>query len=93
MNGRTPSVKCGDPLLAAYGPLYQAAYLLGGMQLYRATQRTSRRGQDDRTGSFNDAVLKENRIPIEMIRADLTNQKLTPDYHTTWKFYGEHPGQ
>jgi len=36
---------------------------------------------------FNDAVLKENRIPIEMIRADLTGTKLTRDYTTTWKFY------
>ena len=38
---------------------------------------------------FHDAVLKENRIPIEMIRADLTHQPLTRDYTTTWKSWGD----
>jgi hypothetical protein len=35
---------------------------------------------------FHDAVLKENRIPIEMIRASLENQPLTRDYKTAWRF-------
>ena len=30
--------------------------------------------------AFHDAILKENAIPIEMVRASLTNQALTPDY-------------
>ena len=38
---------------------------------------------------FNDAVLKENRIPIELIRASLTQQKLTRDYQSQWKFAGD----
>jgi len=38
---------------------------------------------------FNDAVLKENRIPIELVRASLTKQKLTRDYTSQWKFYGD----
>jgi hypothetical protein len=38
---------------------------------------------------FNDAVLKENRIPVELIRASLTKQKLTRDYQSSWKFYGD----
>ena len=38
---------------------------------------------------FHDAILRENRIPIEMIRASLTKQPLTPDYRTPWKFSGE----
>ena len=36
---------------------------------------------------FHDAILRENSIPIEMIRASLTNQKLTPDFVSQWKFY------
>jgi hypothetical protein len=36
---------------------------------------------------FHDAVLRENRIPIEMIRADLTGQKMTRDYVSSWRFY------
>lgn len=71
-----------------YGPLYQAAYMLGALQL-RAL-----RGElvDDRKMTdkqFNDAVLRENSIPIEMIRADLTGQKLTRTFKSTWRFYDE----
>src|SRR5690606_8706421 len=36
---------------------------------------------------FHDAVMKQNSMPIEMVRATLTNQKLTRDYEPTWKFY------
>jgi hypothetical protein len=38
--------------------------------------------------AFHDAILKENGIPIEMVRALLTNQDLTPEYAPSWKFYG-----
>jgi hypothetical protein len=37
--------------------------------------------------AYNDALLKENRIPIELLRAAITNQKLTRDFVTTWRFY------
>jgi hypothetical protein len=40
---------------------------------------------------FHDAILHENAMPIEILRADLTGQKLTKDFQTSWKFYGEHP--
>ncbi|MBV9265144.1 MAG: DUF885 family protein, partial [Acidobacteriaceae bacterium] len=49
-------------------PLYQAAYLLGGMQMY--SLRTALVGSGQMTNrQFNDAVLKENMMPIELIRA------------------------
>jgi len=38
--------------------------------------------------AFHDAVLEENSIPIEMVRASLAKQKLTPGYTSSWKFYG-----
>jgi uncharacterized protein (DUF885 family) len=71
-----------------YGPLYQAAYLLGGMQIYALHKELVGTGKMTNK-QFHDAVLKENNIPIEMIRAGLTNQKLTKDFHTQWKFYGD----
>jgi hypothetical protein len=37
--------------------------------------------------TFHDAILKENSIPIEMIRASLTKQSLTRNFSTNWKFY------
>jgi dipeptidyl aminopeptidase/acylaminoacyl peptidase len=71
----------------SYGPLYQAAYLLGGFQL-RALHRELVESGKMTDRAFHDAVLKENAIPIDMIRAALTNQALTPDYTPAWKFYG-----
>jgi hypothetical protein len=71
-----------------YGPLYQAAYLLGGMQLYSLHKDLVDSGRITNR-QFHDAVLKENRIPVEMIRASLTKQKLTRDYTSTWKFRGD----
>ena len=76
----------------AYGPLYQCAYLLGGLQL-RALRRELVDSGKMTNRAFHDAVLKENRIPIEMVRASLTGQKLTRDFVSNWKFYGPSPGQ
>ncbi len=70
-----------------YGPLYQAAYLLGGLQIYSLHKELVKTGRmTDR--DFHDTILKENRIPIEMVRAILTKQKLTKDFKTQWRFYG-----
>lgn len=76
----------------AYGPLYQCAYLLGGLQL-RGLRRELVDSGKMTNRAFHDAVLKENRIPIEMVRASLTKQKLTRDFVSSWKFYGPNPGQ
>jgi hypothetical protein len=43
--------------------------------------------------TLHDALLKENRIAIEMMRASLTNQKLSRDFASTWKFYGATVGR
>jgi uncharacterized protein (DUF885 family) len=70
-----------------YGPLYQAAYLLGGMQLHALHKELVDSGKMTNR-AFHDTILKENRIPIEMVRAILTKQKLTRDFKSSWKFYG-----
>ncbi len=70
-----------------YGPLYQAAYLLGGLQLralHREVVETGKMSDRD----FHDAILKENGLPIDMVRALVTGRKLTADYKPDWKFYG-----
>jgi uncharacterized protein (DUF885 family) len=74
-----------------YGPLYQAAYLLGGLQIYSLHKELVDSGKMTNR-AFHDSILKENRIPIEMVRALLTKQKLTRDYASNWKFYGPNPG-
>src|SRR5689334_9617448 len=74
----------------SYGPLYQAAYLLGGLQIYSLHKELVDSGKMTNR-DFHDTILKENRIPIEMVRAILTKQKLTTDFKTNWKFYGPNP--
>ncbi|MBK8313436.1 MAG: DUF885 family protein [Acidobacteria bacterium] len=69
-----------------YGPLYQAAYMLGGLQFYSLHRELVDSGKM-KNRDFHDAILMENRIPVEMVRAILTKQKLTKDYKTSWKFY------
>ena len=76
----------------SYGPLYQAAYLLGGMQLHALHKELVDSGRMTNR-AFHDTILKENRMPIEMVRAILTKQKLTRDFKSSWKFYGPAPAQ
>ena len=69
-----------------YGPLYQAAYMLGALQLRDLRRQLVGAGKmSDR--EFNDAVLRENAIPVAMIRASLTGQALTADFKSSWRFY------
>ncbi|MEO6979866.1 MAG: DUF885 family protein [Mucilaginibacter sp.] len=69
-----------------YSPLYQVAYLTGGLQLM-SLKRELVDGGKMTYKQFHDAILKENAMPIEMVRATLTNQPLTRDFTTQWKFY------
>lgn len=69
-----------------YGPLYQLAYMTGAFQFYALKRELVDSGKMTYK-QYHDAVLQENSMPIEMLRAILTNQKLTKDFKTSWKFY------
>lgn len=62
-----------------YGPMYQAAYLVGAMQ-FRALRRELVESGKMSDRAFHDAILKENRIPVELVRAVLTDRPLTRDF-------------
>jgi uncharacterized protein (DUF885 family) len=71
-----------------YGPLYQIAYMMGGLQFYNlhhdlvdSKKMTNR--------DFHDAILHEGSIPVEMVRAILTKQKLARDQKPAWRFYNK----
>jgi len=68
-----------------YSPLYQCGYMIGGLQL-RALQRELTAGDRMTIRQFNDAVLRLGPIPIEMVRASLTDLPLTKDFQPGWKF-------
>jgi len=71
---------------ANYGPLYQLAYMTGAFQFY-ALKKELVDGGKMNLKQYHDAVLKENAMPVEMVRAILTNQPLSKDFKTNWKFY------
>ena len=70
---------------STYSPLYQAGYMIGALQL-RALYRELVDSGKMTPRAFHDAVLQENSIPIEMVRASLTGQELTREYKSHWMF-------
>lgn len=70
----------------SYSPLYQVAYLIGGLQIWGLKNELVDNGKMTYK-KFHDLVMKENNIPIEMMRATLLNQPLSRDFKTKWKFY------
>ena len=73
-----------------YSPLYQVAYMMGGLQirsLYKELVETKKMTPKQ----FHDVILKANSMPIEMLRALMTSQPLTRDYRAQWKYYGDVP--
>ncbi len=68
-----------------YGPLYQAAYLLGGLQirsLRRELVDSGRMGQK----AFHDEVLRQGAMPIALLRLALNGQPLTRETSVKWRF-------
>lgn len=69
-----------------YGPLYQAAYMLGGLQFYSLHNEFVKSGKmTDR--EFHDAILKEGPIPVAMVRYILSKQPPPKDFQPNWRFY------
>lgn len=71
---------------AGYPPLYQAAYLLGGLQI-RSMYSDMVKNGDVPVKEFHDTILKEGNMPIEMTRYLLRGEKPPRDFETSWEFY------
>jgi hypothetical protein len=75
-----------------YDPLYQCAYLIGGLQV-RALHRELVGSGRMTHRSFHDAILRENCMPIAVLRALLADLPLERDPATSrtpggvWRFY------
>jgi len=69
----------------SYPPLYQAAYMLGGLQ-FRALHRELVGSGRLTSRQFHDAILQGGPMPVEMIRARLLKTPLRRDYATAWRF-------
>ncbi|MDP2959339.1 MAG: DUF885 family protein [Longimicrobiales bacterium] len=71
-----------------YSPLYQVAYMIGGMQ-FRALHRELVESGRMSDRAFHDAVMQGGRMSVEMVRARLTGQALARGFATRWRFAGE----
>ena len=72
----------------SYSPLYQAAYMLGGLQL-RALYREVVGGGRMSAQEFHDAVLTGGPMPIEIMRARLAGDLLARGHTAQWRFAGD----
>ena len=69
----------------SYDPLYQSAYLIGAMQ-FRALRHELVDSHRMSECQFHDAILQENMMPIELLRALLEEKPLSPNYKPEWRF-------
>ncbi|THU34174.1 DUF885 domain-containing protein [Niastella caeni] len=72
--------------VGGYSPLYQLAYMIGGLQFYAMKKELVDSGKMT-YAQYHDAVLHENSMPVSMVRAIITNQVLPKEYKAEWKFY------
>ncbi|HEY4656256.1 MAG TPA: DUF885 family protein [Cyclobacteriaceae bacterium] len=71
-----------------YGPLYQIAYMVGGLQFYGLRKELVVSGKLTER-EFHDRILREGSIPVEIVRAILTGQTVPEDFKTSWRFASE----
>jgi uncharacterized protein (DUF885 family) len=71
-----------------YDPLYQCAYMLGALQ-FRALSHELVDSGKMTARQYNDAILEENMMPLPVLRALLTGEKLTADWKPKWRFLDE----
>ncbi|MFN3652338.1 MAG: DUF885 family protein [Armatimonadota bacterium] len=72
----------------AYSPLYQAAYMLGGLQ-FRALHGELVGSGRMSNREFHDTILKGGHMPVELVRARLARLPLTKGHEASWRFAGD----
>ncbi|KAA8645120.1 uncharacterized protein ATNIH1004_009337 [Aspergillus tanneri] len=73
-------------LAGDYSPLYQAGYMLGALQISALRREIVDTGVVAEI-DFHDRFLKENGMPIELVRALMEEIPLSRDYSPSWRFY------
>jgi uncharacterized protein (DUF885 family) len=70
----------------SYPPLYQAGYMLGGLQFRALHEEVVGSGLMTER-AFHDAILEGGPMPVEMVRARLLGLELEPEHEASWRFY------
>ncbi len=72
----------------SYSPLYQVAYMIGGLQ-FRALHEQLVQPGEMTNRAFHDAILRGGRMPVEMVRARLLGEAPAKDFESAWRFQGD----
>ena len=72
----------------SYSPLYQVAYMIGGLQIRALHEQLVQSGEMTNR-AFHDAILRGGRMPIEMVRARLLGEAPPKDFESVWRFQGD----
>ena len=71
----------------AYPPLYQVAYMIGGLQFRAMHQELVGRGLMTNQ-QFHDAILRENEMPVTILREVLKGNSIPANGPEPWRFLG-----
>ena len=74
----------------SYSPIYQAAYMLGGLQL-RALYKELVMSGKMKDREFHDAIYRGGPMPIAMVRARLAKVPLSRSGAAPWRFAEQLP--
>lgn len=69
-----------------YGPLYQIAYMIGGLQFRTLHKEMVTSGKMSER-EFHDAILMGGEMPVSVVRARLMKQTPKMDLPADWEFY------
>ena len=72
----------------SYSPLYQVAYMIGGLQIRALHEQLVQSGEMTNR-AFHDAILRGGRMPVEMVRARLLGEAPPEDFESEWRFQGD----
>ena len=72
----------------SYSPLYQVAYMIGGLQ-FRALHEQLVQSGEMTNRAFHDAILRGGRMPVEMVRARLLGEAPARDFESAWRFQAD----
>jgi uncharacterized protein (DUF885 family) len=75
----------------AYSPLYQAAYMIGGLQQRALYGELVERTKKMSIREFHDGILQGGTMPVAMVRARMAKVPLTRTGAAPWKFANDIP--
>ncbi len=67
-----------------YGPLYQLAYMIGGLQVYALKNEMVNSGKMTEK-EYHDFFITQNNTPIALLRARM-NREIPKDFKGNWRF-------